>query len=149
MHAAAALLYSAVVMRPRHRNLLTLLILPLLLARALIPSGFMLTAGAGGLQLMFCPAGVVQPFSSLMKEHAGQHEGMHHGVDGDDASTSHDDDNAPCPFSLVASATPSAVPFLHASATVVTEQVFEFNSAPAIRVGPIRTDLIRGPPALA
>lgn len=135
------------LMRRRHLNLLTLLILPLLLARALVPAGFMLSAGAGGLQLMFCPAGVVQPFGSS-HEHAGHHEGMHHDA-GDDASTSHNNDNAPCPFSLVASAAPGAASYLPTVTTIVSDAVFEFSSAPAIRVGPIRTDLIRGPPVLA
>jgi len=135
-------------MRRRHLNLLSLWILPLLLARALIPSGFMLSAHAGGLQLMFCPAGVVQPLRS-QSQHAGHHEGMHHGTDGDETSTSHSNDNAPCPFSLVASATPTAVPHLQPAASGLSDATFAYLSAPTFRVGPVRVQFIRGPPVLA
>ncbi len=130
-------------MRRHHLKLLSLWILPLLLARALIPSGFMLSAAAGGLQLMFCPAGVVQPLAS-QQQHAG-HEGMHHGV-ADEASPSHNNDNAPCPFSLVAAATSAQVPYLPGTAGDFSDEIFEFISAPMFRIGPARTDRIRGPP---
>lgn len=131
-------------MRRHHLKLLTLWILPLLLARALIPSGFMLSAGVGGLQLMFCPTGVVQP----LEQHAGDHQGMHHGA-ADEATPSHNNDNAPCPFSLVASATPSAVLYVQGAASGPSDEIFEFISAPTCRVGPVRADRIRGPPVLA
>jgi hypothetical protein len=134
-------------MRRHHLKLLTLWILPLLLARALIPSGFMLSAGVGGLQLMFCPAGVVQPLQS-QQQHAGDHQGMHHGA-ADEATPSHNNDNAPCPFSLVASATPSAVLYVQHGASAPSDEIFGFISAPTFRVGPLRADRIRGPPVLA
>jgi hypothetical protein len=136
-------------MRRRHLNLLSLWILPLLLARALIPAGFMLSVDAGGLQLIFCPAGVVQPFGSQPQEHAVHHEGMNHADAAQDSAPSHDDDNAPCPFSLVASTVSCEVPYLHAAAGNLSDERFEFISAPTFRVGPVRTDRIRGPPALA
>lgn len=136
----------------RHLKLLSLWILPLLLARALIPAGFMLSMDAGSLQLMFCPA-VVQPArqlpAHLAHEHSSQHGGMHHpDAEGHD-SASHNDDNAPCPFSLVAAAVPADVPHLQDSAIVPSDERFDFISAPAVRVGPVRTDRIRGPPAIA
>ena len=134
-------------------NLLSLWILPLLLARALIPTGFMLSVEAGHLQLMFCPAGVVQlpGQPSSQQAHAGMHhEGMHHGGDTDQASSSHaSQDSAPCPFSLVASATPSAIEYLADIVTDLRDERFEFISAPTFRVGPVRTDRARGPPSLA
>lgn len=141
-------------MRRRHLNLLSLWILPLLLARALIPTGFMLSVDAGRLQLMFCPAGVVQPLGMQADaRHAGHqmhHEGMHHGGDTDQASSSHaSQDSAPCPFSLVASATPSATAYLAEVVTSLRDERFEFFSAPTFQVGPIRTDRARGPPSLA
>jgi hypothetical protein len=135
-------------MRRHHLKLLTFWILPLLLARALIPSGFMLSGGAGGLQLMFCPAGIVQPLQSQQQQHAGHHEGMHHGAD-HPATPSHNNDNAPCPYSLVASATPSAVPHVQTAAGGLSDEIFEFISAPTFRVGPARADQIRGPPSLS
>lgn len=139
-------------MRRRHLTLLSLWILPLLLARALIPTGFMLSVEAGRLQLMFCPAGVVQPLGmQASADHQGMHhQGMHHGGDTDQASSSHSaQDSAPCPFSLVASATPSAIAYLAPAVADLRDERFEFISAPTFRVGPIRTDRARGPPSLA
>lgn len=136
-------------MRRHNLKLLSLWILPLLLARALIPTGFMLSLDAGRLQLMFCPAGVVQPLGSHQQVHAGHHEGMHHSGGVDQTTPSHADDNAPCPFSLVASATASEVPYLGADVDSPRDERFQFLSAPTFRVGPIRADRIRGPPSLA
>jgi hypothetical protein len=141
-------------MRRRHLKLLSFWILPLLLARALIPTGFMLSVDAGSLQLTFCPA-VTRPLEQQSLEHSAQehsslHGGMHHVDAGEDeAAASHNDDNAPCPFSLVASAAAGDVPYLQDSAVAPSDERSEFVSAPAIRVGPIRTDRIRGPPASA
>jgi hypothetical protein len=146
-------------MRRNLLKLLSLWILPLLLARALIPTGFMLSMEAGQLQLMFCPAGVVQPMGMpagaqqlAHSEHQEgmHHAGMHHGGDTDQASSSHaNQDSAPCPFSLAASATPSAIAYLAAVVTDLRDERFEFLSAPTFRAGPIRSDRIRGPPSLA
>jgi hypothetical protein len=136
-------------MRRRHLKLLSFWILPLLLLRALIPTGFMLSVDAGSLQLTFCPA-VVQPAKQvpehLAHEHLSHHG--HHADAADDEAASHSDDNAPCPFSLVASAAPGDVPHLHDSLAAPGDR-FEFISAPTVRVGPVRTDRIRGPPANA
>ena len=138
---------SPPIMRRRHLKLLSLWILPLLLLRALIPTGFMLSVDAGNLQLTFCPA-VTQPAKQL-PEHMAHHAGMHHTDAAGDESASHDEDNAPCPFSLVASAAASDVPYLHDSAIAPSDERFEFISAPTDRVGPVRTDRIRGPPAIS
>jgi hypothetical protein len=145
------------VMRRNYLKLLSLWILPLLVARALIPAGFMMSVDAGRLQLMFCPSGVVQPLFSpkgLQQQAHAEHQhhqdmqGMHHGG-ADQASSSHDDDNAPCPFSLVASATSCDIPYLVGAADGPRDERFEFLSAPTFRVGPVRADRIRGPPSLA
>ena len=145
-------------MRRHYLKLLSLWILPLLIARALIPAGFMLSVEAGRLQFMFCPSGVVQSLGERMfgdvegaqqHAHAEHHQGMHHGGDADQVSPSHAQDNAPCPFSLVASATPVAIAYLTNVDATPRDERFEFLSAPTFRVGPIRTDLIRGPPSLS
>lgn len=145
-------------MRRHHLKLLSLWILPLLIARALIPAGFMLSVEAGRLQFMFCPSGVVQPLGQRMfgqlqgaqqQAHAEHHQGMHHGGDADQASSSHAQDNAPCPFSLAASVTPSAIAYLSDVDATPRDERFEFLSAPTFRVGPVRTDPIRGPPGLS
>jgi hypothetical protein len=137
-------------MRRRHLKLLSFWILPLLLLRALIPTGFMLSADEGSLQLTFCPA-VVQPAKQapehLADEHLSHHG--HHADSADDAAASHNDDNAPCPFSLVASAALGDVPHSHESLAAPSDERFKFISAPTVRVGPVRTDRIRGPPVIA
>jgi hypothetical protein len=139
-------------MRRHLLKLLSLWILPLLVARALIPAGFRLSVDAGQLQLMFCPSGVVQPMAGM--HHEGMHhegmEGMHHGGGADEASSMHAaQDHAPCPFSLAASATPSTVSYLAETAVAPSDERFEFISSLTFRVGPVRTDRIRGPPSLA
>ena len=140
-------------MRRRHLKLLSFWILPLLLARALIPTGFMLSVDAGTLQLTFCPAGVIQPLGEQRAEqppeHSAHHAGMHHVDAADEQAASHNTDQAPCPFSLVASAVPSDVPYLHDSASEPSDERFELISTPTVRVGPIRTERIRGPPSIA
>ena len=128
-------------MHRRHLKLLSFWILPLLVLRALIPTGFMLSAAEGSLQLTFCPA-VVQPAKQvpehLAHEHLSHHG--HHADAADDATASHNDDNAPCPFSLVASAVQGNVPHLHDSLIAPSDERFEFISAPTVRVGPVRPD---------
>ncbi|HEY0686023.1 MAG TPA: hypothetical protein VGD45_27015 [Steroidobacter sp.] len=155
---ASGIYCQLAVMRRHHLKLLSLWILPLLVMRALIPAGFMLSVEAGRLQFMFCPSGVVQPLGASMFEHlqgtkqqahAEHHQGMHHGGEADHASSSHAQDNAPCPFSLVASATPAAIAYLTDVVATPRDERFEFLSAPTFRVGPIRTDPIRGPPSLS
>lgn len=139
-------------MRRRHLQLLSFWILPLLLLRAWIPSGFMLSVDAGSLQLTFCPAvtqSAGQVSQPLEHEHSSAHAGMHHGDAAGDAAASHNGDNAPCPFSLVASATTGNVPCPHDIATAPDDERFQFFSSPTVRVGPIRTDRIRGPPTIA
>ncbi|MET0535086.1 MAG: hypothetical protein ABW171_12745 [Steroidobacter sp.] len=135
-------------MRRRHLQLLSLWILPLLLARALIPTGFMLSVDAGSLQLVFCPA-VQTTGSKQQLDSSMHHSGMHHAGAADADTASHDDDNAPCPFSLVASAAPGDVPYVSDSASGPSDERFDFISAPTVRVGPVRTAHIRGPPAFA
>lgn len=142
-------------MRRHYLKLLSLWILPLLVARALIPTGFMLSMDAGQLQLMFCPSGIVQPLFSpkavQQQAHAEHqhHAGMHHGGGADQSSSAHDDDNAPCPFSLVASAPACDIPYLAGAADAPRDERFEYLSAPTFSVGPVRADRIRGPPSLA
>jgi hypothetical protein len=130
-------------MRRRHLKLLSLWIVPLLVLRALIPSGFMLSAGEGGLELTFCPAIQVADAHAL---HAGHHDAAHHHSGHSGAG---DDDNAPCPFGLTASATTCDVPHLQAAADAPADEPFVSLSAPTSSVGPLRADRIRGPPVFA
>ena len=109
-------------MHRRLTKLLTLWMLPLLVARAIVPVGFMFMADVDGLRMMFCPA-VSQPTGAQMQAHvhAGNGAGSGAGHDarqdvqagvqqmhaahaghahGDGPSAEHD--KTPCPFSLVA-----------------------------------------------
>lgn len=148
-------------MNRRLFKLLTLWIVPLLIARAMIPAGYMLTAGPDGLQFMFCPS-VQTPAPAQhasahdvaqVAEHAGHHDaGPHanhasgHG-EHDSSGASHD--TTPCPFSLVASAALVDVPYVAAARAVVAAEIVEFTSHPAVHAGPVRADRIRGPPQLS
>lgn len=147
-------------MNRRFFKSLTLWIVPLLLARAMIPAGFMLSAGADGLDLMFCPGSM--QMSAAPSQHAGDHgehashqdAGQHSGHGdshsasrhADDASGGSAHDNAPCPFALAASAASVDVPYLASVALVPSDEIVVFISAPAASAGPLRIDRIRGPP---
>ena len=118
-------------------------LLPLLVARAFLPVGFMLASTqADGLQLAFCPdqAPIVQGIHDThMGEHA-EHTGAHH-------SGSHLD--PPCPFAVAAVAAVIDIPHLAPVAPQTAEQVLPERVVAVPLAGPQRTDRIRGPPSLS
>jgi len=120
-------------------------LLPLLVARAFLPVGFMLaTSQADGLQLAFCPdqAPIVQGLhdhASMAGGHA-DHAGAHH-------SGSHLD--PPCPFAVAAVAAVIDIPHLAPVAAQATEQLLPARVAAVPLAGPQRIDRIRGPPSLS
>jgi hypothetical protein len=139
-------------MNRRFCKSLSLWILPLLLLRALIPTGFMLAPDAGGLSLVFCSAATPQSALANAAVQGEGHAGHHVGHDndprpGDHASASQH--NAPCPFSLAAIAAAGDVPYFVSIAAIPVDEPFEFFSAPTSSAGPLRADPIRGPPSLA
>jgi hypothetical protein len=109
-------------------------LLPLLVARAFLPVGFMLATQADGLQLAFCPDQVV----------AVAHVG--HG-DGHQQHNGHLD--PPCPFAVAAVAANIDVPHLDTAAVLTAEQLIPERSIAVPLAGPQRTDRIRGPPSLS
>lgn len=127
---------------------LSLWIVPLLLLRALIPTGFMLAADANGLNLVFCSVSMPQATAAVQHEgHAGHHVGHDHDpAGGNHASGQH---NAPCPFSLASIAAAGEVHYCVSTAAIPVDEPFEFFSAPSSGAGPLRADRIRGPPSLA
>ena len=142
-------------MNRRFLKLLSLWILPLLIARAVIPAGYMLST-ADGLRLEFCPAVIqsVAPPAVDHAAHAAHHDASvsQHAMHQADQGAEHPanaHENAPCPFSLVAAIALLDVPFLPASAVVADDQDADFVSVPAFNVGPPRIDQIRGPPVLS
>ncbi len=155
-------------MNRRILQLLTLWMLPLLVARAIVPVGFMFMSDAQGLRLMFCPT-VVQMDSSLEARaqqaraqqaraqashemHSGHemHHEMSHAAQMDhapgDGAPKVDHDKAPCPFSLVASAAPLDLTYVVVLATLVGERFDTFQTPPDLSVAPVQSLPIRGPP---
>lgn len=130
---------------------LTLWMVPLLLARALIPAGYMLMTGADGLQLMFCP-GVVQLAVPTVDEHA-HHAGHHAAADqagqADDSPGHRAQDGMPCPFALAAVAALGHVIGSAAFSGSIADEFVDFHRAPDVHSGPLRSDRIRGPPLLS
>lgn len=114
-------------------------LLPLLVARALLPVGFMLAATqADGLQLAFCP-----DQGAVIQGHAGSHDGH----DGSQHAGAHP--ASQCPFAVAAIAAVIDVPHLETVAVLATEQVLPERAVAVPLAGPQRADRIRGPPSLA
>jgi hypothetical protein len=128
-------------------------LLPLLLLRAIVPAGFMLSAGASGLELTFCSAqspmmaglaGSVDHAAhaghdmftggtgTSVDQHAAHHAGKHF--------------DSPCPFGVAAAAIASDVQPVSVATVVTALGIFEFAPSPAASSGPLRADRIRGPP---
>jgi hypothetical protein len=120
-------------MTARRTHLWVWLLLPLLVARALMPVGFMAQAQNGKLQIVFCTAG----FSQLGADHHGDKHADGHADGHHDFS---------CPFAHVAAAPllyvggGEAIPFLISAAVVLPA------GSPYYAVGPPRFIATRGPP---
>jgi len=92
----------------RRQLLLTLLVIPALALRALIPVGFMPVAAEQGFALEFCPgAGALPPGVELASAHAHHHHHAGGGGHGSDPSSlTH---HAPCLFAASATLAPAPV----------------------------------------
>lgn len=114
-------------------------LLPLLVARAFLPVGFMLaTTQADGLQLALCPdqAAIVQGHSGHEHDHdASQHAGAHGATQ--------------CPFAVAAVAAVIDIPHLDPVAPQAAEPVLPECTVAVPLAGPQRIDRIRGPPSLS
>lgn len=139
-------------MKPRHLKLLALL-LPLFIARSLVPIGFMLSFEGGAPALVFCPSQIALPNvpdnegehqTHLTAHHDGEHQRHHHGGDHSDSSSVN---QQTCPFAFAA-----AAPLGVAHNFAVEPPPSEAIPAPpesAIRIAVSRAHTIRGPPALS
>jgi len=150
--------------RRSHRWIVWLL--PFLVARAFVPSGFMLSAVAGELSLAFCPsagpvAELVAPNAAGAAEQQAQNDEQshsdhaqhahHHSHDTADQHAKHfgASDTGVCPFAVVATAC-AASDFHAANARIdSTPDLLPAYSAPPDANRPIRADRIRGPPSFA
>lgn len=103
-------------------------LLPLLVARSLLPIGFMAQAHDGQLQVVFCSAAL------LLEQGSDSAGDLPVGTGGES-----------CPFLHAAAAPP---PAFHALPVVIaaTDRVVVPDTTAAISVGPPRTDRARGPP---
>lgn len=124
-------------------------LLPLIVLRAFIPVGFMLSGGPQGLELTFCPS-VAMP---------GMPHGTTHAVDaavssehspaGHSQHGSHDQhrqhEHAPCPYGLVAAAA-TAEPLYLVVSGVNTDEAFAAPVLLLLSRSPIGAERIRGPP---
>lgn len=119
-------------------------LLPLLVARAFLPVGFMLAADADGLQLAFCPdqAPIVQSV-----DHAAGHA-THDGHSPDQQHAGAHLDS-PCAFAVAALAAVTDVPYLEPVATRAAGHVLPERVVAVPLAGPQRVDRIRGPPSLS
>lgn len=107
------------------------LLLPFLVARALMPVGFMAQLHQGKLQIVLCSAGFAKQAS------LGQGDGVKH-------DTSHADDS--CPFAQVAAAPVLDVSGSEAIAYLASEVVLPTSELPYYAAGPPRQHRVRGPP---
>jgi hypothetical protein len=114
-------------------------LLPLLVARAFLPVGFMLATQAEGLQLAFCPdqAPIIQSLDHAATDHVG-HGTQHNG---------HLD--PPCPFAVAAVAAVIDIPHLDPVALQAAEQIVPERAVAVPLAGPQRIERIRGPPSLS
>ena len=138
-------------MNRRHLTLLALL-LPLFIARSLLPIGFMLSFDGGTPQMVFCPSVVTTVETSVGVPDAGHAMHMSHGGhahhDHDhDSNGKADQSHQTCPFAFA-----GAAPLLAATAFAAEPQVSGAFIAPpalALPVVVFHANPIRGPPSLS
>jgi hypothetical protein len=109
-------------------------LLPIVLARSLVPSGFMLAAADGGLDIVMCSG-----FGPVSHQMASAHQ--HHGGDGSDDRA----DDAPCLYAVSGSPCPS-VAWTHETAPPPSASKIDFCSQVTRSCEPPLLDRIRGPP---
>jgi hypothetical protein len=135
-------------------------LLPLIAVRALVPVGFMVSVGAQGLDLTFCPSQA----TALVRMLAAVHPAPSHGQDlhgnthqvAGDAHAQHGSHHGgaqeiqiACPFAVASTATVADIPPLPAVVFGPADEFIAFQSLLYCGPGPLRTDRIRGPPALS
>ncbi len=128
-------------MKRAHLHRLALWLVPLLVARAFVPVGFMLSADASGLSLVFC-TGVALP--EAPPSHAAHHgHGEHH-----DQGSEHHAAGSLCPFAVASASVSPAIPAL-AAAPLPDFYAPALDSTLSPQARLLRSQSIRGPPALS
>ncbi len=113
-------------------------LLPLLVARAIMPVGFMAQVHDGQLQIVFCSAGITQP--AMSDDGDAGHDGDQH-----DASQG----DLPCPFAQVAAAPLPAFNSSEAIPFIPSAEILPPAESPYHAAGPPRFIATRGPPVNA
>lgn len=121
---------------------------PLLALRALLPIGFMLSADAGGLGLVFCPtqAPALAAYAESLSHapHEPRHHHQHAGAaadDGQDVSP-----NSPCPYGLSQFALAVDLAHVGGISRPGADEPVAFRERIVATSGPARAEAIRGPP---
>lgn len=107
-------------------------LLPFLVARALMPVGFMAQAVDGKLQIVFCSAGVSQ---------------LHTGHDDSGNKHTSAQNDFSCPFAQAAAAPPLDIGSSEAIPFIPTAEILPPAESPYYAAGPPRFIATRGPPA--
>lgn len=124
-------------------------LLALIVLRAFVPVGFMLSVRDGGLALTLCPGSAPAAAAAMAQaehHHHAQAAHAHHSAShGDMAGQQHDGRASPCPYALTTTACGVEPPtFLNAfERPLVGEVTFESGF---ISRSFLRADRIRGPP---
>lgn len=136
-------------MTRRYQILFALLLLPCMLARSVLPTGFMWGSGADSARIVFCPD------QSLVALRATAQQGHAHAHHHDGQQQDHQDHDSrahagsQCPFAIAAvAALPTFVAGL-ATFAIVRFHGIATPSAPATGGDVVRDHPIRGPPALS
>jgi hypothetical protein len=146
--------------RVLHRCALWLL--PLLAVRALVPTGFMVSVDAQGLDLTFCPSqspALVRALADMQVNASDElelHAGTEHGAAADGAHIEHPSHHGSgqeiqvvCPYALASTPATVDVPWLPSVAFGPADEAIAFLLAPSNGFGPVGTHRIRGPPVLS
>ena len=122
-------------MKYRRIRLFLLLLLPLVAAHALLPTGFMVSFEHGAPVLAFCEG----------QARVGHHEHHHH-PHGENGSSETGRHGSQCPFALAATVAPPIVGDLVVGGAVRVSQPIARKSVSVIALGPVASPPIRGPP---
>jgi hypothetical protein len=144
-------------------------LLPILVARAFLPVGFMLSGGPDGFELTFCPgqvSGLIRSAASQANAghatqagdhgaHAAQSDpaaagtvGLHAHHHGGGQGTDERPDS-PCPYGIAAVAMAADVAHSGPAAPELTPSIIAPRAVAFASTGPARADRIRGPPSLS
>jgi hypothetical protein len=133
-------------------------LLPLMLVRAFVPAGFMLSAQAGELSLVFC-SGSVAAAQSHSEHLAHQHHASHSAASVPSSESRSQSDSEPnnsesnsdaiaaCPFAASGTAAIAELPYF-VGQFAPPDYEHPISTLSVASDGPPRAEHIRGPPAL-